>query len=100
MCKDWILKAPQVVLRTGNIYVPIQVSIDKYSKILPEHYLDRESSQMRGEIIFAVEQENQSWTMPAHTDKYGFGLNGRSPCTASVIRNLLPPSTWAAACLL
>jgi len=65
---DWVVKTPQVVLRTGNIYGPIRVSTDEYLKILTEQELNRESSKMRGEIIIAVAQENHGRTIPTRTD--------------------------------
>ena len=68
MYDDWILKAPQVVRRTENIYDSIRVSTDEYLKILMEQKLNRESSKMRGEIIIAVAQENHGWTIPTRTD--------------------------------
>jgi hypothetical protein len=97
MYNDWILKAPQVVLRMGNIYDPIQVSTDEYLKILTEQDFNRESSKTRREIIFADAQENHSQTIPTHTDKYNLVLNSRSLCTESVITNLLLPIAQAAA---
>ena len=39
------------MLKTRNKYGPIQVSTDKYLKILTEQELNRESSKMRGEVI-------------------------------------------------
>jgi len=58
MYDDWILKAPQVALRTENIYGPIRVSTDEDLNVLTEQELNRERSKMRGEMIIAVIQEH------------------------------------------
>ena len=52
----------------GNIYGPIWVSTDEYLKIWTAHELNRESSDMHGEIILAVAPENPNLTIPIHTE--------------------------------
>ena len=51
MYKDWSLKAPQVVLRTGNIYGLIWITMDEYLKVLTEHELNGVSSKMRRDRV-------------------------------------------------
>jgi hypothetical protein len=79
------------------MYDPIRVSKDEYLKILTEHDLNRKSSKMGGEIIFAVAEGNHSQTIPTHTEKYNLVLNSRSLCTELVITNILLSSAQAAA---
>ena len=85
------------MLKTRNKYGPIQVSNDKYLKLLTEQEVNHESSNMGADVIFAVKQENHSRRIPTHTEEYGLLLNGRSLCAKSVITNLLLPTEWAAA---
>jgi len=97
MFNNRMLKAPQVVLRTGNVYGPIQLSTDAYWKILTEHELNCESSKMRREKILGVTEVNDRGTIPTHTEPYGCVLNCHCLRVVAVISNLLLPSTWAAA---